>query len=184
MRLNFPSHRTLPLATQLSATPPARQRFAMPVSAASVRVRRRTTCSVTAWTEAAMSISRWLIGSSLRRGLPPNSSSNRSIVEVALIDAESAVGPEVDEMVEDELSVFGFAVRGEAHHLSKTPQLVAQQAAPEKASRAARSAARYGTSACPSARRLDRFRSVARNEQRLVVKYDLVDFVELDAASL
>lgn len=40
-----------------------------------------------------------------------------AIVEVALIDAESAVGLEVDEMVEDELSVFGFAVRGEAHHL-------------------------------------------------------------------
>ena len=40
-----------------------------------------------------------------------------AIIEVALIDAECAVGLEVDEMVEDELSVFGFAVRGEAHHL-------------------------------------------------------------------
>jgi hypothetical protein len=72
-----------------------------------------------------MSISRWLIGSSLRPRLAAEQlvkpivghPQSGAIIEVALIDAECAVGLEVDEMVEDELSVFGFAVRGEAHHL-------------------------------------------------------------------
>ena len=53
---NLPSRSTLPLATQLSATPPARQRFSMPVSAARLRVSRSTTSSSTAWIEAARSM--------------------------------------------------------------------------------------------------------------------------------
>ena len=53
---------TLPLATQLSATPPAqaqilRNRRSPPRA---TRVRRSTISSVTAWIEAARSISRWL----------------------------------------------------------------------------------------------------------------------------
>ena len=77
---NLPSRSTLPFATQLSATPPARQRFSAPVSAASERVSRSTTSSVTAWIDAARSISRWVSNSSGLRGGPPNSSSNSPLV--------------------------------------------------------------------------------------------------------
>ena len=43
---------------------------------------RSTTSSVTAWTDAARSISRWVSGASGLRGGPPNSSSNRALVMV------------------------------------------------------------------------------------------------------
>ena len=60
----------------------------------------------------ARSMSRCVSGTSGGRGGPPNSLSNllvghrqaRAIVEVALIEAERAVGLEVDEIVEDELA--------------------------------------------------------------------------------
>src|SRR5258707_562663 len=51
---NLPSRSTLPLATQLSATPPARHRFASPVSSARLRVRRSTASSITTWIAAAV----------------------------------------------------------------------------------------------------------------------------------
>ena len=48
----------------------------MPVSACTWRAVRSIASSVTAWTDAAMSISRWVIGVSGWRGGPPNSASN------------------------------------------------------------------------------------------------------------
>ena len=51
-----PSRSTLPLATQLSATPPARAQVLYPGLLGSVRGMRSTTSSVTAWMEAAMSM--------------------------------------------------------------------------------------------------------------------------------
>ena len=53
-----PSRRIRPLATQFSATPPARQRFFMPVCRCTCRGQRSMTSSVTAWIEAARSMSR------------------------------------------------------------------------------------------------------------------------------
>ncbi len=57
-RLNGDSSMMRPFITELNATPPARQRFLIPVSAARPRVRRSTTSSVTAWIEAARSMCR------------------------------------------------------------------------------------------------------------------------------
>ena len=64
------------MPTQFSATPPARQRFFMPVCACKCRTARSMISSVTAWIEAAKSISRWVKGASGRRGGPPNSRAN------------------------------------------------------------------------------------------------------------
>ncbi len=71
------------MATQFSATPPARHRFFSPVSACSVRASRSTTSSVTFWIEAAMSISRWVIAVSGLRGGPSNRPSNFAFVIVS-----------------------------------------------------------------------------------------------------
>ena len=60
-RSKRPSRRILPLATQLSATPPARQRFSLAGLARERRASSRSmTSSVTAWIEAARSMSRWV----------------------------------------------------------------------------------------------------------------------------
>ena len=80
---NRPSRNTLPLATQFSATPPARQRLGMPVSARSERVSRITASSITACAEAARSMCRCVNGSSGSRGGPPNSASNLPLVIVS-----------------------------------------------------------------------------------------------------
>ncbi len=76
IRSNGPSRRMRPLPTQLSATPPARQRFFIPVWACTWRAARIMISSVTTWIEAARSISRWVSGDSGRRGGPPNRRSN------------------------------------------------------------------------------------------------------------
>ena len=74
------SRSSLPLATQFSATPPARQMFLAPVSFFTDLPSRITISSVTAWTEAARSMWFWFsISSGLRAG-PPNRSANLSFV--------------------------------------------------------------------------------------------------------
>ena len=71
------------MATQLRATPPARQRFFMPVSAWTCRAMRSMISSVTTWIEAARSISRWVSSVSGVRGGPPKSRSNFAEVIVS-----------------------------------------------------------------------------------------------------
>src|ERR1700747_2431840 len=119
---NLPSRNTLPLATQLSATPPARHRFASPVSSARLRVSRSTASSITAWIDAARSMWRCSSGAAGMRGAPSNSASKRSfvivrpaLVEVVEVEAKRAVGLEVDQIVVDELGVFRDAIGGEPH---------------------------------------------------------------------
>lgn len=73
IRSNGPSRRTRPLATQLSATPPASVRFEEPVTSCACCAIRSTMSSVTTWIDAAMSISRFVIGLSAFRGGPPKS---------------------------------------------------------------------------------------------------------------
>ncbi len=69
-----------PLATQLRATPPAITRFLLPVCFVMWATSLSIVSSTTNCTEAARSRSRWVIGDSLLRGGPPNSSSKRSLV--------------------------------------------------------------------------------------------------------
>ena len=104
-----PSRRTLPLATQLSATPPARQRLRMPVSLRSERVRRSTISSVTACIDAARSMWCCVSSSSGLRGGPPNSvvelavrhRQAGAVVEVRQVEPERAVVLHVDQVLED-----------------------------------------------------------------------------------
>jgi hypothetical protein len=79
----MPSRRILPLATQLSATPPARHSRRCPVSARTERASRSTTSSVTAWIEAAMSMWNWVSSSEAgsRTGWP-NRRENAPLVMV------------------------------------------------------------------------------------------------------
>ena len=63
----------MPLATQLSATPPAKQRFFSPVFLAISLAMRTIISSVTFCTDAAKSISRCVNAVSDLRGGPPNS---------------------------------------------------------------------------------------------------------------
>ena len=86
---------------------------------------RSTTSSVTAWIDAARSISRWVSSDSGARGGPPKSSSKRplvirseaEVVEVATVRRERAVVVQVDEVLEDGVDEAGLAVGGEAHQL-------------------------------------------------------------------
>ena len=119
------SRSSLPLATQFSATPPARQMFLAPVSFLTDRASRTTISSVTAWTDAARSMCFWFSSSSGLRGGPPNSCGELlvrhaqagAIVEVALVEAEGAVFLEVDDVVQDRVLELRLAVGREAHHL-------------------------------------------------------------------
>ncbi len=79
---NGPSRRSLPLATQLSATPPAMQRFFMPVCSWMCRPIFITMSSVTFWIEAAMSMCSWSSLPSAGRAGRPNSWWNFSDVIV------------------------------------------------------------------------------------------------------
>ena len=76
------SRSIFPLATQLSATPPAKHRLFDWPSRARLRVIRSTISSVTCCTEAARSMCRWSSGSEGSRGLPPNNALNRLLVIV------------------------------------------------------------------------------------------------------
>ena len=80
---NGPSRSRRPLATQLSATPPARHSFFMPVSAATVRASFSTMSSVTSWIERATSMCRCVSSDSGPRGGPSNSASNLALVIVS-----------------------------------------------------------------------------------------------------
>ena len=68
------------MATQLRATPPAIARWRAPVSSWAWRAILSTISSVTAWIDAARSISRRVISLSGRRGGPPKSSSILGLV--------------------------------------------------------------------------------------------------------
>ena len=70
------------MATQLSATPPARHRFFSPESRAMARASLSTTSSVITWIEAARSISRCVRRYSGLRAGAPNSAANFSFVIV------------------------------------------------------------------------------------------------------
>ena len=121
----MPSRRSRPLATQLSATPPARQRARSPVAARAVRARRTMTSSVTAWTDAARS--KWWSSSgdsAGRRGTPKSRSKAGPVIcrpgeelEVVDVQAERAVRLDVDQLLSDEVGVDRAAVGGEAHQL-------------------------------------------------------------------
>ena len=111
MSSNGPSRSSRPLATQFSATPPARTRFFMPgLLAARARPMRSTTSSVTAWMLAARSMCRCSSGDS---GLPRRPAEERvepaaghrqplAVVEVVHVQPEAAVGLEVDQVLEDQ----------------------------------------------------------------------------------
>ena len=125
MRLKAPSRSTLPLPTQLSATPPARQRFSIPYVLASV----------------ARHAQHDLLGDLLHRGgkihvplrelglriarraaeklveLRRRHGEAGRVIEVALVEPEGAVVLEVDHVVEDEVGVLGLAIGREAHDL-------------------------------------------------------------------
>ena len=77
-----PSRSSLPLATQFSATPPARQRLRLPVRLARLRASRSTTSSSTACTDAAMSMWNGVSNDSGPRTGSPNSAAKRSLVMV------------------------------------------------------------------------------------------------------
>ena len=120
-----PSRRILPLATQFSATPPARQRFRSPVSTASARVILSTISSVTAWIEAAMSM--WKSSSSVsdvragpaeqRREALVRHGEAAHVVEVTLVEAEAAIVLQVDEAFENDLGEARSAIRRKPHQL-------------------------------------------------------------------
>ncbi len=76
----IPARSSTPLATQLSATPPAMQRLRLPVISRAWRASLRTISSVTSWIDFARSISRWVIGDSGGRAGPPNSAANLPLV--------------------------------------------------------------------------------------------------------
>ena len=71
-----------PFATQLSATPPERQRFFDPVRTRTCRAILSMISSVTDWIDAARSMCRSVIGDSGLRGGPPNNWWNFSEVMV------------------------------------------------------------------------------------------------------
>ena len=122
---NAPSRSTLPLATQLSATPPARHKFFAPVFLARLRVRRSTASSSTAWMEAATSM--WNAGKQFVRGTHRLAEQRGealvghgqagAIVEIRHVEPERAVRLEIDQIVEDELCVFRLAIGRESHDL-------------------------------------------------------------------
>ncbi len=122
---NLPSRNTLPFATQLSATPPARHRF----------------CFAGLHREAAGEAQHHLFDYGLDRrrevhvallerrcGLARRSIEQRveaivrhrkpgAVVEIVEIEAKRTVGLEVDQIVVDELGVFRRSVGREPHHL-------------------------------------------------------------------
>ena len=116
------SRSTLPLATQLSATPPARHRFSIPVSSARLRVRRSTTSSSTAWMEAAMSMCLCVEPAfGIARGAAEQRVEARighrqpgAIVEIVEVEPEGAVRLEVDQVVADQFVVFRRRHRAQA----------------------------------------------------------------------
>ena len=71
------------MATQFSATPPARTRFFIPVRSRTWRPIRSTASSVTAWMLAARSMCRCSSGDSGWRGGPPKRRWNRPFVIVS-----------------------------------------------------------------------------------------------------
>ena len=77
---NTPARCSSPLATQFSATPPARQRRDSPVTSRACRARRSIASLTTFCTEAATSMCRCSNGDSGGRGGPPSSRSNRRLV--------------------------------------------------------------------------------------------------------
>ena len=87
MPSNTRSRSRMPLATQLSATPPAITRLGSPVTSRARRAHPSTASSHTFWMEAAMSISRRVMRDSGWRAGPPKSASKRSLV----IRAESSI---------------------------------------------------------------------------------------------
>ena len=113
------------MATQFSATPPARQRFSAPVISWTCRAMRSMISSVTACIDAARSISRCVSGDSGLRGGPPKSRWNfadghrqpLAVVEVRHVHAERAVVLQVDQVLEDQVGVLRLAVGGQAHEL-------------------------------------------------------------------
>ena len=122
---NGPSRRIRPLPTQFRATPPASTRFFMPVCRCTCRAVRSMTSSVTAWIEAARSISR-CVEPALRLPrraaeepveLPRGHRQPLAVVEVAHVHAERAVFLQVDQVLEDQVLVDRLAVGGQAHHL-------------------------------------------------------------------
>ena len=120
-----PSRRMRPLPTQFRATPPASTRFFMPVCRWTCRAVRSMTSSVTAWIEAARSISRCvsrLSGLPRRPAeepveLPRGHRQPLAVVEVAHVHAVRAVFLEVDQVLEDQVLVDRLAVGGQAHDL-------------------------------------------------------------------
>ena len=122
---NGPSRRIRPLPTQLSATPPARQRLRIPVSACTWRAARSIASSVTAWIDAAMSISRSVIGPSGCRGGPPKRrieparrhAQPLAVLEVRHVEAEGPIGLQIDQMVADAVDVLRLSVRRQPHQL-------------------------------------------------------------------
>ena len=77
-----PSRRIPPLATQFSATPPARHRLRMPGSRRDVARQRQHDVFGDLWIDAARSMCRCVSGSSGWRGAPPKSASKRALVIV------------------------------------------------------------------------------------------------------
>ena len=113
------------MPTQLRATPPARQRFFIPVSRWIVRVMRSMTSSVTSWTDRARSMSRWAQqGFRLSRRpaeepveLLVGHGEACAVVEVVHVEPERAVLLEIHQLRKDEIPVLRLAVGGKPHDL-------------------------------------------------------------------
>ena len=121
----MPERSTRPLATQLRATPPARQRLRTPKLLTTSSTSCVTTSSVMSWIDAAISISRCVSSFSGDLGgraeqlveLGVRHAQAGAVLEVREIEMEGAVRLDLDQVVADQLGVFRLAVGREPHHL-------------------------------------------------------------------
>ena len=123
--LEGPSRRIRPLATQLSATPPARQRFFRPVSR--VHVPRHPQHDfldddLDRGGKIHIALGEQRLGSTRRAAEEPVELLRRhrqplAVVEVRHVHAERPVVLQVDQLFEDQVDVLRLAVGGQAHQL-------------------------------------------------------------------
>ena len=122
---NGPSRNTRPLPTQFSATPPAKTRLLMPVSAWTCRVVRSMTSSVHRLhrgRQVHLPLRHLRLGLSGRPAqelveLPRGHGQSLAIVEVAHVEPIGAVLLEINDLLEQGVSVDRPAVWSEPHHL-------------------------------------------------------------------
>ena len=110
-RSNGPSRRIRPLPTQFSATPPARQRFSLPVSRARARHAQHDLLGdlLDRRGEVHLALRQRRLGLARRAAEQPveravRHRQARAVVEVRHVQPERAVGLQIDQIVEDQLA--------------------------------------------------------------------------------